>query len=176
MATLTTDHLILRPFVLEDAPRVRELAGDPDVALMTTRVPHPYEEGMAEEWIASLGGEVVFAVVEAEGRLVGAVGLRLEPEHRRAELGFWIGKPYWGRGYATEAGRAVVDHGFRDLGLERIYARHLPENPASGRVLEKIGMRREGVLRKHAHHRGERQVDMVIYGILSDELDGGLGA
>lgn len=172
---LRTPRLLLRPFCPEDAPAVRHLAGAREVALNTLNVPHPYGEGAAESWIAghreawARGTEAVFAITRAgDGELVGAMGLRLQPEHAAAELGYWIGVPFWGNGYATEAARAVLAYGFGPLGLQRIYAHHFARNPASGRVLEKIGMREEGVLRQHVVKWGERQ-DLRCFGILRSE-------
>ena len=173
---LETDRLLLRELLIGDAPAVQRLAADERIA-RTTFVPHPYEDGMAEEWIRSQardyrdGKLVNFAVVNtAEGELVGSIGLVLQTVHRRAELGYWIGVPYWGRGYCTEAARAVVGWGFRELDLHRITAPHFGSNPASGRVLEKIGMRKEGHLREH-YLRDGRFEDSVVWGILRSELD-----
>ena len=99
--TLTTERLVLRPFTLADAPEVQRLAGDRDVASTTLRIPHPYKEGMAEEWIgthaekyASGKGLSLAITLRSPGTLVGAVGLEICKEHSRAELGYWIGKPY----------------------------------------------------------------------------------
>jgi RimJ/RimL family protein N-acetyltransferase len=83
-------------------------------------------------------------------------------------MGYWIGAPYWNRGYATEAARAVLRFAFDTVGLHRIYATHFTRNPASGRVMEKTGMQREGVWREHLM-RGERFEDAVVYGILREE-------
>src|SRR5205807_543875 len=98
---LKTSRLVLRPFRLEDAPEVQRLAGDPAVAATTLRIPHPYLDGMAESWITSLtpryekGECVSFAITrEEDGALLGAVGLDIVQEHERAELGYWIGRPY----------------------------------------------------------------------------------
>lgn len=174
---LHTDRLLLRSFTPDDAERVRELAGDAEVALMTANIPHPYEPGMAEAWIEThedlvrAGRRHPFAIERPGRGVIGAVGLEVESEHGRAELGYWVGRPYWGRGYATEACSRVLDYGFQVLNLRRVFARHVVENPASGRVLEKLGMTREGVLRQHDLHRGERPVDMLIYGILRDEFN-----
>jgi RimJ/RimL family protein N-acetyltransferase len=168
---LATARLLLRPFDPDDAPLVTRLAGDPAIAATTQNVPHPYEEGMAEAWIARHGpgwerGELaVYAVTEPGLGLVGAVGLRIEPAHRRAELGYWIGVPYWGRGYATEAAAELVRLGFGTLGLNRIYATHLTRNPASGRVMVKLGMRLEGCRREHIFKSG-RYEDIAEYGLL----------
>ena len=152
--TLTTQRLILRPFAPEDAPVVQRLAGDRAVADTTERIPHPYENGMAETWIATHPQqfrdlkECTFAIVLKDGQqVIGAVGLTLTMAHARGELGYWIGREFWNHGYCTEAARAVVEYGFSVLGLHRIHARHLTRNPASGRVMEKLGMQYEGRLR-----------------------------
>jgi len=155
---LESERLLLRPFDLADAPAVRELARERDVASTTLLVPHPYEDGMAEQWISThqqrfeLGELACFAIVlKQEQALIGAIDLAIRAEHQRAELGYWIGKPFWARGYCTEAARLVVRYGFEDLGLNRIAAHHMSRNPASGRVLEKIGMQHEGRLKQYVH-------------------------
>jgi RimJ/RimL family protein N-acetyltransferase len=173
---------VLRPFALSDAAVVQQLAGAAAVADTTLTIPHPYEDGVAEAWIGGHGpayqrGEnVVFAITEQNGALVGAMNLRLEPNHQRGELGYWIGVPYWGRGYATEALTAVLDYGFTAFGLNRLDARHLSRNPASGRVMQKAGMQHEGHQRQHVRKNG-RFEDLEYYGILrSDRERGGNAA
>jgi ribosomal-protein-alanine N-acetyltransferase len=175
--TLTTLRLLLRPFALADAPAVRRLAGEWAVADTTLSIPHPYDEGVAEAWIASLADQyarreqAVFAITENQTEtLVGAIGLVLRAPHHRAELGYWVGRPYWGRGYATEAAAAVIAFGFAELSLNRIHACHFARNPASGRVLAKAGMRREGVSRQHVR-RWDRFEDLVQYGILREDVE-----
>jgi RimJ/RimL family protein N-acetyltransferase len=174
--TLRTDRLVLRPFSMADAAAVHEIVSDREIAYNTAHIPHPYPEGMAAEWIErtmarwETGENAVFAATTPDGgRLVGAVGLEIEPPHRRAELGYWVARPYWNGGYATEASRAVVEFGFRALGLHRVQAHHYCRNPASGRVMQKLGMTFEGRLRKHVLKWGVFE-DIDIYGILSDEL------
>lgn len=172
---LRTPRLILRPFTLADAPAVQRLAGAPEVAATTAAIPHPYEDGMAEAWInshpAALEGEtnVVYAITDAtSGSLLGAIGLRVDLEQNRAELGYWLGHPYWRNGYMTEAAAEMLRYAFEALGLRRVLARHFAINPASGRVMQKIGMAHEGVMRQHFVKWG-RPVDVVFYGILADE-------
>ena len=172
---LQTERLILRAFTLKDAPDVQRLAGEWEVARTLLSIPHPYEDGMAEEWISEHGsvfqrGEgISFAVVLRErGKLCGACGLLINPRDANAELGYWFGVPYWGRGYATEAAREVVRYGFEQLWLHRIYAGHFGNNPASGRVLRKIGMSYEGTRREHHRKWGEYE-DRVEYGLLVSE-------
>ncbi len=171
-----TERLLLWPFVLTDAPDVRRLAGDRDIAATTLRIPHPYPEGVAEAWIGSLeanerdAGNFVFAVtLRAGGTLIGAVGLEVAAEHQHAELGYWIGKPFWNNGYASEAAAAVVRFGFHTLQLHRIFAHHMTDNPASGRVLVKIGMTYEGTMRQHIHKWGQFK-DVAFYGMLRQEM------
>jgi len=171
---LRTPRLLLRPFTPSDAPTVQQLAGAAAVAATTLAIPHPYREGLAQAWIAThqpayaRRENVVFAITEQNGNLVGALNLRLELEHSRGELGYWIGEPFWGRGYATEAVCAVIDYGFLTLGLNRIEARHLSRNPASGRVMQKAGMRHEGRQRQHVRKNG-RFEDLECYGILRSD-------
>jgi RimJ/RimL family protein N-acetyltransferase len=174
---LETARLRLRALTPADAKAVQRLAGAWEVADTTLTIPHPYADGLAEAWISTVADlyarreQVVFAITaRSDGRLLGAMGLVLRQPHGRAELGYWIGKPFWNRGYATEAGIAVLRHGFETLGLNRIHACHFARNAASGRVLEKIGMKREGVSRQHVK-RWDRYEDLVQYGILRAEHD-----
>lgn len=150
---LETARLHLRPFVPDDAPRVFTLASAPEVAATSLNIPHPYPEPLAAEWIASHPAEAkrgmhVFAITErASGLLLGGISLGITHRHNRAELGYWIGLPYWGQGFATEAVRAVIAWGFDVHKLNRIFAQHFDGNTASGRVMQKAGMRYEGTLR-----------------------------
>ncbi len=169
---LETERLLLRPFALSDAPRVQQLADDFAIADTTLNVPHPYEDGMAEEWISNHQqqyekGELVnFAItLKGESSLIGAIGLVIGEKYKRAELGYWIGEKYWNCGYCTEAGRAVINFGFQQLDLNKIFAHYFSRNPASGKVLEKLGMVREGSLREHVL-KGEKFEDLEAYGIL----------
>jgi RimJ/RimL family protein N-acetyltransferase len=109
---LKTERLLLRAFRLEDAPRVQELAGEREIAETTATIPHPYEDGVAEEWIAThaeafkKGNGVTFAhELRPSGPIVGAIALWIRKIHGWAELGYWIGRPYWNQGYCTEAAR-----------------------------------------------------------------------
>jgi ribosomal-protein-alanine N-acetyltransferase len=176
--TLTTDRLILRPFTLDDAPAVKALAGEREIAEPTMNIPHPYEEGIAEGWISThqeafdKGEAVTFATtLEKSGLLIGAIGLHIREAHRMAEMGYWIGRPYWNQGYCTEAGREVIRYAFDVLGLNRVQARHMTRNPASGRVMQKIGMTYEGTLRQSILRWGNFE-DSAIYSILRDEYFG----
>ena len=171
---LETERLVLRPFTLADAPALQRLAGAREVAYNTLLIPHPYPDGAAEQWISKprTENDLVFAITLREsGELTGGMGLTVNPDHRRAEIGYYIGVAYWGRGYATEAGRAVIRYAFEGLRVNRVYAEHFSRNPASGRVLQKLGMRHEGSLRQHMVKWGE-PIDVELYGIVRADWAG----
>jgi ribosomal-protein-alanine N-acetyltransferase len=173
--TMHTERLVLRPFVLTDAPTVRALCSPFEIADTTLTIPHPYPPGAAESWIGSHGAAwaegigVTLAVTHrADGAVIGAIGLSVAPEHARGELGYWITVPQWGKGYCTEAGRALLAFAFDELGLHRVEARHFVRNPASGRVMQKLGMQFEGIQRG-AMKRWDAYEDVAMYGILNDD-------
>ena len=172
--TLRTERLTLRPYSRADASRVAELAGDRDVAATTLRIPHPYTRAMAEEWIATLAGAydegraATFAITLASDGVIGSIALSLHLDHHRGELGYWIGKPYWGKGYATEAAHTILSYAFDDLGLHRVSAHYMTGNEASGAVMRKVGMKHEGTLRQHTCKWGAFH-DVECYGMLAEE-------
>lgn len=162
---ITLHPVVLRPFTSADAPRVRVLAGDEEVAESTSLIPHPYGEGVADRWIAThaalrdRGTAFVYAVTRAgDSLLVGAVEVRLAPETLDS-LGYWVGRPYWGRGYATAATRALIAMSFGYLDCNALTASHLARNAASGRVLEKCGL--VLVRRMEREHRGKLESSCV---------------
>jgi RimJ/RimL family protein N-acetyltransferase len=172
LPTLQTERLLLRPFRRADMPELIRLAGDRKIAATTLRIAHPYTENDAEGFFQLLkdADKKWFAIELIENAaLIGSVGLRVEAAEGRAELGYWIGVPYWGKGYATEAATAALRHGFEDLKLNRIFATHFGHNSASGNILRKIGMKHEGCQRQHYLKWGE-YVDSELYGILADEF------
>lgn len=132
---------------------VQQLAGDSRIADTTGSVPHPYLDGMAEAWIAehqdsaSKGDSYTWAIANLEtDELMGCISLILN-RHRGAEMGYWLGVPFWNHGFMSEAARAVIDAGFTQLNLHRIVAAHFVRNPASGRVMQKAGMNLIGTMR-----------------------------
>lgn len=176
---LRTARLLLRPFVPADAPAVHAIVSDREIASTTASFPHPYPDGMAAEWIErnariwTAGEGAVFAVTTADadaGALVAAFGIHLDRPHDRAEVGYWVARAHWGRGIATEAGRAVLDWAFPHFGLNRAGAIHFARNPASGAVLRKLGMRHEGTLRGHVKKWGVYE-DVELYGLLASDRD-----
>lgn len=172
---LETERLLLRPFGMEDAADVAALAGDETVAAMTLLIPHPYVLRHAIDWIGThadmhaAGRSSQFAVVDrGRGELVGAMGIDFMPRHAKAEIGYWIGRPFWGTGYATEAGRAVVRWAFEERGVERVESFCFTSNAASARVLRKIGLVEEGLARGYMK-KGEARVDCVLFGVVRGE-------
>lgn len=171
---LRTERLLLRDLRTDDIPDLVRLAGAREVAATTMRIAHPYTEEHARQFLEmrkeNKFGYSFGITLLASADLIGGIGLHPDPVHPRAELGYWIGVPYWGHGYATEAARAVVDFGFRELKLQRIFAHHFQGNDASGRVLRKIGMKHEGCSRRHIEKWG-RLLDLENFGILREEWE-----
>ncbi len=174
--TLSTNRLTLRPFVLDDAWDVERLAGMREIADTTLNIPHPYPVGAATRWIEThapawaAGTGVTYAIVEAStGKLAGVVSLmQIHREFKRAELGYWIAVDQWNKGFATEASEALLDFGFRTMGLHRIESTHFVRNPASGKVMQKLGMQQEGIERDCAL-KWDRYESLVRYAILESE-------
>jgi RimJ/RimL family protein N-acetyltransferase len=173
--TIKTERLTLRPYMMADAPAVQRIVSDRELASTTLSIPHPYPEDGAVEWLKSIepnwsnGSGAVYAItLTSTGELVGSIDLRIKPEHRHAEIGYIIAREYWGNGYVTEAAMAMLRLGFETLNLNRIYAHHMTHNPASGRVMRKIGMRYEGTMRQHIIKWGEVR-DIAFYGITREQ-------
>jgi len=174
--TLYTERLILRPMSSADAPRIKKLPGAGEISETTANIPHPYEDGMAEEFIRphvdnyAAGTQAVFAITLREtGELIGAIGLVIKPQDENAEMGYWLGKEYWNRGYVTEAAREVVKFGFKELNLHRIHAHYFSRNIASGKIMQKIGMKHEGHSRDFLKKWGKFE-SIDRYAILKDEF------
>lgn len=168
--TFYTERLILRSFTFEDAADVKRLTSDPDVASTIDATEQPCEDETAEAWIQwchkefEKGTMTNFAVtLRTDGTLIGTVGLafRRHLPYNDASLGYWIGKPYWNCGYATEAAKAMVAYGFRKYDIDLIFADYSKRNPASGRVMQKIGMH-------YAYDLSE--ADMIRYNIEKSEF------
>jgi ribosomal-protein-alanine N-acetyltransferase len=173
---IETERLGLRTLSEADIPELVPLISERGVAATTLRIPHPFADKDAHDFLASPAKENELRLgirLRDSGVFIGGIGLHPYPEHRRAELGYWIGVPYWGQGYSTEAARAVVKYGFEKVQLNRIFAGHFRHNPASGRVLEKIGMKYEGCMRQNVMKWGAF-VDVEIYSILRQEFHAGL--
>ena len=177
LPTLETERLYLRRFELADAETVQRLVSDRRIAQTTLNIPHPYPEGGALEWINSGHKQIEerrifpFAVERKAGEaLMGAITLSMRRDGHQAEMGYWIGVPFWGHGYMTEAAQRLIRFGFEELGLNRIMASHFVSNPASGRVMQKAGMTFEGIMKGHVFRWGQAH-DLCWYGILRAEVE-----
>ena len=166
---LTTERLTLRSFNIDDAAAVQKLAGNYNVSKSTLNIPHPYENGMAEAWIRThqkaweeKTGLVYAVTLSNTNNLLGAISLH-DVGDSQGELGYWIGQPYWGKGYCTEAARTFIEFSFETLGPDIIRAEHLTSNPASGKVMEKIGMKH--IRREQKKDRYDRDSSTEIYEI-----------
>jgi len=175
-APIITSRLILRELVLDDAEAVAARAGDRRVARHLIQVPSPYPVSLARRWIASrqewwtAGRGITLAItLPASPRaLIGTVSLRAFHRDRRAELGYWVAADEWGHGYAAEAARGIIELGFTQLDLARIYALVVAGNHASCRVLDKLGFVLEGIQRQHLW-KANRLHDVLLYGQLVAE-------
>jgi ribosomal-protein-alanine N-acetyltransferase len=172
---LQTERLTLRQLDSKDAPAIHRLAGAAEIADTTLTVPHPYPFHAAVDWIERAQKEwkaktaYIFAMTLKETKeFIGGIGLHLVPQDQIAELGFWIGKPFWNLGYTSEASQILVKFGFETLQLHKIYGRYFPRNPASGRIMVKLGMQYEGLLREHVR-KLDHYEDVVCYGLLKKD-------
>ncbi|MEC9477012.1 MAG: GNAT family N-acetyltransferase [Planctomycetota bacterium] len=178
--TFESERFRMRPMRPSDAERVHQYVSDPEVALTTGEIPHPYPDGAASEWISThaelrkTGRLEIFAIVERDSDLlIGAIDLRRGEFAHIHEIGYWVGREHWGQGVCTEAVKALVDFAFeRDEKLVRIFAYSFPENPASARVQEKAGFQREGLLR-HGLVRLTDPRDAVLCAIVREDWTAG---
>jgi [ribosomal protein S5]-alanine N-acetyltransferase len=170
---LQTDRLRLRPFAAPDAASFAPLAGDWHVARMTSDIPHPLPQDIAARWLKPVSGDVRFAI-ERDGQLIGGIGYYCRLP-RIGELGFWIGKPYWGRGIAKEAARAVVTYGFTEGRLAAMSSAHFIDNPASARVIAQLGFKQAGRERLWSPARGV-DVEAITYWLDRATAQATLGA
>lgn len=165
---MRTDRLMLRPGWIEDAPAVQlAVTSDPAIARNTARIPWPYTLADAEAYLRSqqdINGSwsmLVFVRTSRAPRLVGGVGIH--PDEHGHEIGYWIARPYWGLGFATEAADALLRAGRESLKLNGIHSGHFADNPASGRVLRKLGFRPTGqVVKRYCVARGV-EVDTLLF-------------
>lgn len=149
---LETPRLILRPLRRGDEPDFLALAGDWEVARMTSDIPHPLLPVHAKAWLQPNANDVRYAI-DLHGRMIGSTGY-FRRRSGAAELGFWLGREHWGMGLGTEAAAAVVRHGFASDGHAAFSSAHFVDNPASARVLEKLGFEAIGRSRMWCSARG----------------------
>ena len=169
--------IVLRRFTLGDAGDVFEYASDPEVTEHLTWAPHGHiEDTISIMKKLFLNNPYMYAITLPESdKCIGSIDIRIVEKHNYASFGFCLARPYWGRGYMTQALELIIELSFQKLGLHRMEGYHSPENPAVGRIMEKCGMVREGFTRQSALVKGEYR-DEVIYGILDKDFQTQSGA
>ncbi|MCU9613101.1 GNAT family N-acetyltransferase [Caldibacillus lycopersici] len=174
MLVLESARLIIKPFEKNDAPKIQELANNEELASILG-LPYPYTLQFAENWVAAMpaliasGDEYPLAILHKQtNKIIGTITLRIDKKNNKAELGYWMGRAYWGAGFMTEAVKRMVQFGFQALQLHKITAIVLTRNLGSVKVLEKAGLKREGLLRQHRFLLNKYE-DVYVYGILREE-------
>ncbi|CAM2928675.1 N-acetyltransferase [Chryseobacterium flavum] len=168
---LETERLVLSKLEEKDIPLITNYLQHRIYSDLTSNIPHPYTDNDARLWIKMSEESFknntgyTFGIRNKEWHIIGAIGLH-DRDDDKAELGYWIGMPYWNKGYVTEAAKAIVNFGFSQLNLNKIFATHFIHNPASGKIMEKIGMEKEAVLKQHVKKDGD-YFDLIMYSIFN---------
>lgn len=172
MILIKGKRINLRSLRLSDAEDIVNYCNHKDMARYTENIPYPYKKKNAIEFIKQSQSGVRKKTgyelgIELNGKIIGSMSLlKLDPI--KAEIGYALGKKYWGKGYATEAGKLIIKYGFKKLKLKRIWARVAEPNIASQRLLKKVGFKHEGVLRKNMYKYG-KYMNEVRFGLLKEE-------
>jgi RimJ/RimL family protein N-acetyltransferase len=174
MKIVVNDQVHLSEFRPSDTSALLEHLNDREIYDRTLRIPFPYTENDAAAWLALVakiteqqGRPVHWAIRSADDTLIGGCGFddfQVGKSHR-AEVGYWLAKPHWGRGIMTAVVGRVCRHAFEEFGLAKITAHVFPHNPASARVLQKCGFQEEGFLRKH-YLKDDQLVDARLFALL----------
>ncbi|WP_261134810.1 GNAT family N-acetyltransferase [Bacillus sp. Marseille-Q3570] len=171
--TLITERLVLRLFQNSDADAVTTLCNNYNIFKNTLYLPYPYSKEDALSWIEhhldnfNDNKSYEFAITDkGSGKLYGAIALTNNQKFNNGEIAYWIGEEFWGNGYATEAAQAIIQFAFDEKQYHKIFARYFNSNPASGRVMQKLGMKEEGVLIDHVR-KEDHYVDLVYCGIIN---------
>ncbi len=181
---LRTERLVLRPLAADDAEAVHRLVNDWEVVRMLTRLPFPYPRDLADQWIASTkkqmaeGSAYHLAITGDENgqeMLIGCVGVRLDDAPGAADLGYWVGRRFWGHGVATEAAGRVASWALANLAIERVRAKVLLDNAASAAVLRRLGFRETGKDTEEVLARGGQQ-PVTVFEAGRDEIFGRINA
>lgn len=174
--TITTKRLLLRMFQTEDASEVTKLCNNYNIFKNTLYLPYPYSIEDALSWIENHienfndNRSYEFAITDkVTGKLYGAIALTNNQNFNNGELAYWVGETFWGNGYATEASKAIIEFAFTEKQYHKVYARYFNSNLSSGRVLQKIGMKQEGILKDHVM-KEKQYKDLVYYGIIKHKL------
>lgn len=171
---LHTSRLILRPFTLADVVQVTKLCNNYNIYKYTLSMPYPYYDEHFISWIESHdynhANDIAYHLAMSDkdtNEVYGSVGLTHHQHHKHGEVAYWVGEPYWGNGYATEAVQAMIQFAFKEKQFHKVYAMHFASNPASGKVMLKAGMVKEGVLSQHVI-KEDKYEDLVQYGIINN--------
>ena len=180
---IKTERLILNQPKWNDVPTIVSYANNLKIVENTRSMPHPYFEEDAISWIHMVNqgfkkkNNYMFAVrLQSDGAFVGGIGLTLDVENNRAELGYWMAEPFWNQGYTTEAVSAMLNFGFDTLGLNKIIAVYLTTNSASGKVMIKNGMIKEAEFKEHDIKRDHtiednEYVSLIQYRLIKSEYE-----
>ena len=176
--TLKTKRLILNhPTENDLEDLIQHLNSDKVFSENTLNIPFPYQKPHAEFFLNELVNKgfeektnFTFAIREKENpQLIGAIGIHLDKNHQKAEIGYWLGKEFWNKGYISESLLEILKFAFQELKLNKIYATHFPHNPASGRIMQKCGMNLEAVL-KQEYFKNGNSIDVFRYSILKEDF------
>lgn len=173
---LSTERLVLNQVLYSDINAIKDLAGHPKIAETTLNIPSSYTIQDATNWINGIyegykkNTQITFAIrTKHYLTLMGAISLKINQKFNNAEIGYWVGVPYWNKGYATEVLARIIRFCFEDLLLHKIFATYLAHNEPSGKVMRKNGMVREGVLKDHIK-KGEKYFDLIQYRLTKSEF------
>lgn len=174
---LKTERLVLKKLRKKDIPLIVKYAGDKEVSKFTLNMPFPYLEKDAIWWINFAEtcfeekSRYVFGIfLKNTDEFIGGISIEGQNVHQLADLGYWITKKYWNKGFMTEALNKIIEFGFKDLKLNKIYAQHLLENISSGIVMQKVGMVKEAEMLDHNFSKGNFR-SVAQYRILKREYD-----
>jgi [ribosomal protein S5]-alanine N-acetyltransferase len=168
---IETDRLILTELQSNDISRIVNYAANRNISEYTLNLPYPYSEKDAVYWInlsnqgLKNGTHYIYAIrLKNSNEFIGGIGLTVEQRFSRAEIGYWVAEPFWNNGYTTEATKSIIEFGFDKLALNKLTSSHLEKNPASGKVMIKCGMTKEGELKEHVCKNGAFHT-LIVYGL-----------
>jgi ribosomal-protein-alanine N-acetyltransferase len=175
--TIETNRLLLRLFKELDAPEVTKLCNNYNLYKNTLYLPYPYSIKDALSWMKNHlenfneNKSYEFAITDKVTRkLFGAIALTNHQKFNNGEIAYWVGEEYWGNGYATEAAKGILEFAFIEKNYNKVFARYFDSNPVSGKIIEKIGMKNEGILREHVMKENQ-YIDLAYYRLLKKEFD-----
>ncbi|MEO1487742.1 MAG: GNAT family protein [Bacteroidota bacterium] len=169
----------MNELLAKDVPDIMKHASNKNISEFTLNLPFPYSEKDAIYWINQAnegfknGTKIIFGIrPKPKKEFIGGIGLTIEQRFNRAEIGYWIAEPHWGKGYTTEATKSIIKYAFESLKLNKLTSSHLHQNPASGKVLIKSGMIEEGRLKDHILKNREYH-DLILYGLTREQFENG---